>query len=151
MPPSDYTPTVDEIGGRLGARTLTKDGGRVGTFTAATRPDANTVSELIGDAIAVVSSAIGDELDNEYWPMARAAVISYTCMSIEMGYYPESTEATDSAFKAFQARFNQQIEFLENALNQKRPNERRIVSIEQRSLVGVRGGRLDPWSNELFP
>jgi len=151
MPPSDYTPTVDEIGARMGARTLTSNGQRVGTFNDETRPNAQNVEELIGDAVAIVSSAVGDALDNEYWPMAKAAVTSYTCMSIEMGYYPESTEAADSAFKAFKERFNQQIEYLEKALGQRRPNERRIVSVEQRSLVGVRGGRLDPWANELFP
>ena len=151
MPVSDFTPTVDEIGKRLYARTLTDDGGRVGTFNSETRPDAQTVSDLIADAAAVVSSAVGQDLDNDYWSMARAAVIAYVCMSIEVGYYPESTEATDSAYRAFKERFAQQIGFIETALNQRRPNERRIVSISQGTLTGVRGGRLDPFANWLFP
>jgi hypothetical protein len=151
MPVSDWTPTVGDIGKRLAARTLTPDGGRLGVFNAETRPDAETVSELIQDAVAVVSSAVGDSIDDEYWPMAKAATIAYTCMSIELGYYPETTEAADSAYRAFKERFAQQIEYLENAINQRRPNERRIVSVKQESLVGVRGGRLDPWGNGLFP
>jgi hypothetical protein len=151
MPVEDYQPTVDEIGARLGARTLTLDGGRVGTFNSETRPTAQAVTELITDAVAVVSSAVGATLDSEYWRMARTAVIAYTCMSIELGYYPESTDATDSAYRAFKERFTQQIEFIETSLNQRRPNERRIVSVRQGTLVGVHGSRLDPWATDLFP
>jgi hypothetical protein len=151
MPVSDFTPSVEEIGSRLGARTRTLDGVRVGTFNSQTTPTAEVVADLIADAVTVVSSAVGADLDNDYWRMAKAAVIAYTCMSIEMGYYPESTEASDSAYRGFKERFAQQVEFIENALNQKRPNERRIVSITQGTLVGVRGGRLDPWANDLLP
>lgn len=151
MPTSEYAPTITEIGARLSARTLTPSGKRVGDFTDETSPSGAQVSELIEDAVTIVSSAVGTDLDNEYWKMAKAACISYTCMSIEIGYYPESTNSQDSAYSSFKERFNQQITFLETAINQKRPNERRIVSLQQSTLVGTRGGRLDPWSNELFP
>lgn len=151
MPVSDYQPTVEEIGRRLYARTLTSTGVRVGTFNSETRPDANSVADLIQDALAVVSSAVGADLDQEYWQMAKAACIAHVCMSIEMGYYPETTDTADSAFRGFKERFQQQIGYIETALNQKRPNERRIVSLRQETLVGIRGGRLDPYANELFP
>lgn len=152
MPPSDFKPTVSEIGARLGGRTLTPQGLRVGDFTTETHPTAFSVDELINEALAVTSSAIGEEIEEMYWPMAKAAVIAYTCMLIEAGYYPETTTQTDSAYTAFRQRFQDQIGYIEKALNQQRPNERRIVSIRQISTVrGGASGRLDPWANELLP
>jgi hypothetical protein len=152
MPQSDYyRPTVDEIGSRLGSRTRTSQGRRLGTFSSETNPTASIVDELIADAMAVVESAVGRELEEEYWPMAKTAVIAYTCMSIELGYYPETASQTDSAYTAFRDRYAQQVTFIEKSLNQKRPNERGIVSLRQRSALSDTGGRLDPQSNELLP
>lgn len=151
MPTTDYAPTVDEVGTRLFARTLTPSGVRVGTFNSETRPNAESVSDLIEDAVAVVSAAVGADIEQEYWQMAKTACIAYTCMSIELGYYPETTESNESAYNGFKERFQQAITYIENSLNQKRPNERRIVALRQETLVGIRGGRLDPWANELFP
>ncbi len=152
MPTSDYRPTVDEIGKRLAARTMEAETGtRVGTFNDQTRPTGEEVHDLIDDALTVVGAAVGVDLEAQYVPMAKAAVIAYTCMSIEMSYYPESTDAGDSAFHALKERFTQQIEFISDALNQKQPNERRIVSLRQSTAVGVQAGRLDPWSGELTP
>lgn len=151
MPTTDYAPTIEEIGSRLSARTLDSNGKRRGTFNDVTSPTGTQVDELIEDAVADVSAAIGANIDNEYWKMAKAACISYTCMSIEIGYFPESVNDTGSAYNAFKMRYDAQIGHIEEALSQKRPNERRIVSLQMGTLVGVRGGRLDPWSNELFP
>jgi hypothetical protein len=151
MPTSDYRPTVDEIGKRLAARTMETDtGNRIGTFNADTRPTGEEVHDLIDDALTVVGAAVGVDLEAQYVPMAKAAVIAYTCMSVEMSFYPEATEAGDSAFHALKERFTQQIEFITNALNQQQPNERRIVSLRQETTVGVRAGRLDPFANELL-
>lgn len=152
MSVEDYTPSVDEIGKRLYARTLTTTGRREGTFSDQTTPTATAVRELIEDAVQTVNAAVGEELDNMYWPMAKTAVIAYTCMSIEASYYPESTDAADSAYKAFRDRFAQQVGYINDALNQKRPNERRILSIPMGTMTGpAGGGRLDPWSNDLLP
>lgn len=152
MPTSDYRPTVDEVGKRLAARTMEAEtGNRIGTFNAETRPTGEEVHDLIDDALTVVGAAVGVDLDAEFVPMAKAAVIAYTCMSIELSFYPESTDAGDSAFRALKERFTQQVEYITEALNQKRPNERRIVSLRQETTVGVRAGRLDPWANELTP
>jgi hypothetical protein len=152
MPTSDYAPTIDEVGKRIAARTMEAETGqRVGTFNAETRPTGEEVADLIQDALTVVGAAVGVDLDAQYVPMAKAAAIAYTCMSIEMSYYPESTESGDSSFRAFKERFTQQIEYISTALSQTRPNERRIVSLREETVVGVRAGRLDPWANELTP
>jgi hypothetical protein len=143
---------VDEIGKRLAARTMEADTGqRIGTFNKDTRPTGEEVLDLIEDSLTVVGAAVGVDLDAEFLPMARAAAIAYTCMSIELSYYPETANGGDGAFHAFKERFAQQIEYITDALNQKRPNERRIVSLRQETTVGVRAGRLDPWANELTP
>src|SRR5208283_1255475 len=129
MPSTDFRPTVSEIGSRMGARTLTLQGKRVGDFTDETFPTALSVDELIDDALAITASAVGEDIESKYWPMARSAAIAYTCMLVEAGYYPETTTQTDSAFAAYRLRFQEQIKFIEESLNQKRPNERRIVSL----------------------
>ena len=152
MPTSDYRPTIDQIGKRIAARTMESEtGARIGTFNDKTRPTGEEVLELIDDAMAVVGSQLGVDLDAEFIPMARAAAIAYTCMTIEMSYYPESTEGADSAFRAFKERFTQQIDFIEKGLNQDRPNERRIVSLRMETTTGSNAGRLDPYANELTP
>lgn len=152
MPTSDYRPSVRDIGARLGGRTLTEEGDRVGEFTAETFPTAQSVDSIIGDALNIVSSAIGEEIEEKYWEMAKAAVISYACMEIEAGYFPETTSQADSAYASFRQRFQDQIAYIEKALDERRPDEKRIVSVRAYSRVhGGVGGRLDPWANELLP
>jgi|ERR1039458_8545162 D-ribose pyranose/furanose isomerase RbsD len=151
MPSTDYRPTVSEVGARMGARTLTVQGKREGDFSANTFPTAIAVNEIITDALSLVSSSVGEDVEEKYWGMAKAAVIAATAMEIEAGYYPETVSQTDSAYQSWKERLQTRLENIEKALNQRRPNERRIVSLRQETLVGIRGGRLDPWANELLP
>jgi hypothetical protein len=152
VPAADFRPTVRDIGARLGGRTLTEQGDRIGEFNAETFPTAQSVDSIIGDALNIVASAIGEELEEKFWDMAKAAVISYACMEIEAGYYPETTSQADSSYASFRTRFQDQITYIEKALDERRPDENRIVSVRQYSRVhGGVGGRLDPWANEMLP
>ena len=153
MPASDYAPTLAEIGKRIKARTLATDTGkRIGTFTDETNPTAEDVQTYIEDGLSEVAARIGTDIDNEYWPPAKFAVIMHVCMTIELSMYPESTNDEGSAYKSFEKRFNAAIEAINEAMKQIEPNERRVVSLRQGSLVRWGGfGRLDPWFNELLP
>jgi hypothetical protein len=151
MPASDYRPSIEEIGARMYARTLDADGKRYGTFTAGTIPTATAVSQLIDDALATVEAAVGQNLDGEFLTSAKTCVIYNTAMLIELSYFPESTDSGDSAYKAYEARYEDTLKHLKEALDEDRPGDKRIVSIRMGTLTGVRGGRLDPWANELFP
>lgn len=153
MPATDYRPTIDEIGRRIKSRTLeTISGKRVGTFNANTNPTADEIGTFIDDALSEVGARVGQDLDQEYWAAAKYAAIMHVCSSIELSLYPESTDEAVSAYNAFKARFDAAIEALNTAIQQIEPNERRVVSLRQGSLVRWGGAdRLDPWFNELLP
>ena len=153
MPVSDYKPTISEVGTRIKSRTReTASGKRVGTFNTETNPTADEVGTFIDDGLSEVGARVGRDLDEEYWAAAKYAAIMHVCASIELSLYPESTDDAASAYNAFKARFDNAIEALNTAINQVEPNERRVVSLRQGSLVRWGGfGRLDPWFNDLLP
>lgn len=133
------------------ARTLDKDGKRYGTFNATTIPTATAVDTLIDDALATVEAAVGQDLDGDFLASAKTCVTYNTAMLIELSYYPESTESGDSAYKAYEARYEDTLKHLKEALTLDRPGDKRVVSLEMRSSVRGPGNRLDPFANFLFP
>ncbi|MFZ1927387.1 MAG: hypothetical protein WAU42_14765 [Solirubrobacteraceae bacterium] len=153
MPATDYKPSIDEIGARIKARTLeTVSGKRAGTFNANTSPTAEEVGTFIDDALSEVGARVGQDLDQEYWAAAKYAAVMHVCSSIELSLYPDSTDEAASAYSAFKQRFDNAIEALNTAIKEIEPNERRVVSLRQGSLVRWGGfGRLDPFFNELLP
>ena len=152
MPSSDYEPTIDEIGARMFARTLdSSTGKRTGTFSATTTPSATAVGALIEDALAVVEAAVGQDLDGAFLKSAKTCVIWHTAMLIELSYFPESTEEGDSAYKSYEARYEDALKHLKEAINVDRPGDKRVVSLEMHSPVRMPGNRLDPYGNFLFP
>jgi hypothetical protein len=151
MPSSDFRPSIEDIGARMYARTLDADGKRYGTFTATTKPTAAAVNQLIDDALATVESAVGADLDGEFLSSAKTCVIYNTAMLIELSYFPESTGSGDSAYKAYEARYEDTLKHLKEAINTDHPGDKRIVSLRMESTVRMPGSRLDPWANELFP
>lgn len=132
MPASDYRPSVDDIGARMYARTLDLNGQRSGTFTNTTLPSATQVSTLIDDALATVSGQIGADLPEKVWPLAKVAVIYSTAMAIERGYFPETTESTDSAYAAYGSAYGVATTALTTALNEDQPNEQEGWSVPLR-------------------
>jgi hypothetical protein len=151
MPSSDYKPSIAEIGARMYARTLNKDGARTGTFTATTLPTATDVAALLEDALATVEAAVGADLDGDFLKSARTCVIYNCAMLIELSYFPESSESGDSAYKAYEQRYEDTLKHLREAIEQDRPGDKRVVSLEMRSTVRGPGNRLDPFANFLLP
>lgn len=152
MPSSDYRPSIADIGVRMYARTLDSNGNRRGgTFTATTLPTATAVDALIGDALATVEAAVGQDLDGNFLISAKTCVIYNTAMLIELSNFPESTELDDSAYKAYEQRYEDTLKHLKEALTMDRPGDKRVVSLEMRSAVRGPGSRLDPFANYLFP
>jgi hypothetical protein len=151
MPSSDYRPSIEEIGQRMYARTLDSDGKRRGTFTATTIPNALAVGVLIEDSLATVEAAVGQDLDGDFLGTAKTCVIWHTAMLIELSYFPESSESGDSAYKAYEQRYEDTLKRLKEALTLDRPGDKRVVSLEMRSAVRGPGNRLDPFANYLFP
>lgn len=154
-PVEGWTPSVDEVGTRMFARTLTSDGARVGTFNTTTTPTATEVSALIADAEAFVAATIDpSSLPTAQLPLARYAVIARTAMSIERGYYPEETQSADSAYQSWLAEYTDALNALQGALNENQTGQPRIASVRMRSLasgLAWGGGRLDPFDTDLLP
>jgi hypothetical protein len=152
MPSSDYRPSIEDVGARMFARTLDSNGNRrTGTFSATTLPSATAVDTLIDDALSTVEAAVGRDLDGDFLATAKTAVVYNTAMLIELSYFPESTESGDSAYKAYEARYEDVVKHLKDAINMVKPGDKRIVSLRMESPVRLPGNRLDPWANDLFP
>jgi hypothetical protein len=152
VPSSDYRPSIEDIGARMFARTLDSNGNRrSGTFTATTTPTASAVDVLIDDALTTVEAAVGQDIDGAFLNSAKTCVIYNTAMLIELSYFPESTDAGDSAYKAYEQRYEDTLKHLKEAINQVRPGDKRVVSLEMHSPVRMPGNRLDPYGNFLFP
>jgi len=151
MPSSDYRPAIADIGARMFARTRDLDGKPHGNFTATTVPSATAVDALIDDALATVEAAVGKDLDGDFLKSARTCVTFNACMLIELSYFPESTEAGDSAYRAYEARYEDALKHLKEALTLDRPGDQRVVSLQMRSSVRGPSGRLDPFANNLIP
>jgi hypothetical protein len=152
MPSSDYKPPIADIGARMYARTLDSNGNRrTGTFSSTTLPTATAVGTLIEDALTTVEAAIGQDIDGAFLNSAKTCVIYNTAMLIELSYFPESTDSGDSAYKAYEQRYEDSLKHLKEALTMDRPGDKRVVSLEMHSPVRMPANRLDPYGNFLFP
>lgn len=117
--PIEWEPSVQEVADHIPARTKTKGGKRVGTFTADTWPTAEDAERKIALAARRVASAIGakpctDDLAED----ARAATAIYAAMLIESGYYPEQTRHEGSAFRTLESLWKDQIKTLTEAVGE---------------------------------
>lgn len=106
MSVADWTPTVEEIGAVLRARTKDDVGNELGTFTTATRPTAVQVAELIAQAVGEVRDEHGDpdrgdnrDPSQAYNALKREAILT-TAMQVELTYFPEQVTAGRSPYPA---------------------------------------------------
>jgi hypothetical protein len=124
--PAAYTPSVDEVGGFMRARTPDRWGDEEGTFNENTRPNAEQVEKEISDAVNEVSGHVGDLDQNEQeFPCvirmrerAKSAVIIYTAMLIEIGYFPEQTAGQLSPYDRLEKLYEKKIKTLTEAVGE---------------------------------
>lgn len=111
-----WAPTVEEIGARLRARTKVRSGEELGTFTepddplGETRPTKKQVESMIESAVSEVlvnATPCKDRPNLE--ARAKGLAILYTCMEIEISYYPEQVAADKSPYARFKELWDEGI------------------------------------------
>lgn len=116
--PKRWIPTLRNVAVHIRARTVTRQGAFVGTFTDKTRPNDDEAWEAIWQAEKDVYAATG-RLDkagitNETQDAARAVVALRAAMLIERSYYPEQVGTNKSPYPGlkddFEARLAQLVE-----------------------------------------
>lgn len=114
MPVTDWTPTPAEVGAQLRARTVDNVGNELGTFTDATRPTFDEVSQLIQQAIGEALVEHGDpdvpeDVDpTQLYAAMKREVILTTAMEIELSYFPEQVAANRSPYEALRLQRDRQ-------------------------------------------
>lgn len=103
MPPVDYTPTVTEVARILASKTFV-DGTLVGSdnnlavdFTDDTRPTADQVDSVIGDALTEVApKVIDNDLTTEgVYGLAQLAVARRAAMLVYVGWFKDEADDED--------------------------------------------------------
>lgn len=94
-----------------------------GVFNANTRPTKDQVEKEITDAVNEVSGAVSD-LDQDPGALpcvtrmrerAKSAVIIYTAMLIELGYFPEQTSGAFSPYDRLEKLYTNKMKTLTEA------------------------------------
>jgi hypothetical protein len=109
MPVSDYTPTIDDVGALLRARTKDSDGEEIGTFTPTTRPTDTEVETLIGQAAGYMSLFVGDDTPQALWEEIGDVVSIRAAMTIELSYYPEQVASDRSAYAQYKLLWDEAV------------------------------------------
>jgi hypothetical protein len=116
------TPTVDQVGALLRARTKLPGGQEVGTFRDApdppTRPNATQVGALIAEAVEDVTGQIGTpEAGSALETRAQRAAALYAAVLVELSYFPEQAAAgkspMDTYLKLYNSRMKSLVTFVE--------------------------------------
>lgn len=84
-----WTPTLEAVGSLLRARTVDTNGNELGTFTAATRPTANQVEDIIVMAVDEVAVALAGDAPERLWGAAGSLATYRAAMLVELSYFPE--------------------------------------------------------------
>lgn len=112
-----YTPTVDEIGELLRARTKDSNGNELGTFNENTRPSADSVTALIEQATSLVTATANNDVPERLWPLARHCASLRSAMICELTYFPEQVQRENSAYEHYRELYDSAMLALKDALD----------------------------------
>lgn len=118
---ADYTPSVDDLATLIPARAAARFTGGAGTPAF---PDTDRVEAVIQDAVGLVAPALGgDELDEQFWPGAKALVKLQTALILEPAAWPEQARPDKSAFEQWLSMLNTSMDRLTTAVVRFRDDE----------------------------
>lgn len=109
MPVDEYTPTVENVGALLRARTKSMGDQELGTFTEETRPTDSQVSELIRQATGRISLLVGDDVPVALQQEVKDAAVLGTALLIELSYFPEQVASGTSAYDEYKELYDELI------------------------------------------
>ena len=116
MPPA-WAPTVQDIANILRARTVSKNGGEVGTFDSTTRPTDADVTGLIAQACNDIIDAIGNtEVPTDSVGNASSLAAIGASMMVEISYFPEQVGSARSPYKQLSDQYAAKLLRLQNVV-----------------------------------
>jgi len=126
VPTSDWTPTPDQVGSILRARTKDDNGTEVGTFTDDTRPNLVQVFDLIETAVQDVTVALKltDEQPQVLWAQLRTIASIGAAMLVEMSFFPEQINTDRSPYEKLEEMYTKRIERLQAFITYRTEQER---------------------------
>jgi hypothetical protein len=125
--PAEYTPTVDDLGAIMRARTKNKLGKELGTFTDDTRPTGAEVEGVIAQAVALVSPRLGGSVADRLQDLARSIVTLRAAMMIEASYTPETDDGAGTAYDRYETQYTESLEAYDVAAGHDAGQQRRRV------------------------
>lgn len=97
-PSVEPVPSVKDVGSLLHSRTTNAAGDELGTFTAETRPTADSVSDLIVVALGNVRAKLDNTPCAAVFAELRSATALQAAMLVETSYFPEQVGSDRSPF-----------------------------------------------------
>jgi hypothetical protein len=116
--PTDWTVEVDGVGKLLRARTRDDEsGGELGTFTDATRPTAEEVTEFLEQASTEVLLRLPSELeDAKLVAFAKRMIAVRAAMFVELSLEPDRIDDETSAYAKLERIFDSGMTVLLDAV-----------------------------------
>ena len=110
MPISDYTPTLDDVGALVRARTVDAGGNEIGTFSPTTRPTDVEATDLIQDAVNDAYPLFGEDIPDAADPdnpdairnAAKEAVGYHAAALVELSHFPEQVARGNSPYEEYE-------------------------------------------------
>lgn len=119
----EYVPTVTEVADYLHTRTKNTFGVEQGTFSNATRPNAQQVQGLIGKSMSDVASAVDYDIPSELYEQARDLVALGAALRVELAFFAEQVGTDRSPYEELKELYdNQLLRFIE-AVNREKAEE----------------------------
>ena len=118
--PSEWRPTVAQVGAILRARTYAEGeeggletGSEVGTFNHATRPTDAQVEEEIDLAVADVTGRVASEFPEFLMLSAQRVTALRAACEVERSYLPEQIEAGQTIYQTLRLTFEEEVKQLQ--------------------------------------
>lgn len=124
----DITPTVDQVGTVLRARTVDSNGAELGTFTDDTRPTGSEVTAYIADAVAELTVSLPDTLTETQEAFAKRLAAIRAAMFVEIALHPDSDANEGSAYARLKELFDSGWGKLGDRVNDGTGRDGRMVS-----------------------
>jgi hypothetical protein len=141
MPVEDFTPEVAEVGAILASRTYAKgtlvgsDGNMAGTFDETTRPTAEQVEALRGQALTEVAPHVVDNEDTPepVYSLAKTAVARRTAMLVLFSFFEEDLEQASGSYDELEKLYKDALASLEALQPESSASRKGVFSIPMRS------------------
>ncbi len=105
----DWTPSPDDVGSILRARTTDDAGKEQGRFTSETRPTAKDIEPLIDTVVSRILGKVGKPIPPEQHRFARRVAAAGVACKVELSYWPEQVAEGRSPYAELKVEFDEGV------------------------------------------